>query len=145
MNALEKYMENLEDKEYHKSIKFMQQTKFQAQPFRSTQCGQTCVAMITGNSIEEVCKKMEKQYYTNLQTDLKKYLDSNGYKTLLCVGEVKINEVPNNSIIRFNKPDETGHFALKNEIGEIYDPAVGIVKAYLNHYTISHYLQFEKK
>lgn len=139
MNALEKHIEIKEEKECCESI------NFQAQPFRSAQCGQTCVAMITGNSIEEVCNKMKKQYYTNLQSDIKKYLDDSGYKTLLCVGEVELNEVPNNSIIRFNKPDDSGHFVLKNETGEIYDPAVGVVKAYLNHYTISHHLRFEKK
>lgn len=124
----------------------MKKTQFKAQPYLSKKCGQTVLAMITGNSIEEVCKEIDKKYTTGIYTDLKPYLDNKGYKTTITYGEeVNINEVPNNSIIRFKKPDESGHFVLKNEIGEIYDPAVGVVKAYLNHYTISHHLRFEKK
>lgn len=124
----------------------MKKTKFKAQPYLSKQCGQTVLAMITGNTIEEVCKEIDKEYTTGIYTDLKPYLDNKGYKTTITYGEgFNINKVPNNSIIRFKKPDESGHFVLKNENGEIYDPAVGIVKAYLNHYTISHYLRFEKK
>ena len=53
-------------------------------------------------------------------------------------------EVPNNSIIRLKKPDSSGHFVLKTSEGKLFDPSVGIVEKYLNHTTISHYLNFKK-
>ncbi|WP_299681095.1 hypothetical protein [uncultured Tenacibaculum sp.] len=118
---------------------------FKAQPYLSKQCGQTCVAMITGKSIEDVCNEINKEYTTNIYTDLQKYLNNNGYKTFVAYGDFQFSEVPNNSIIRLNKPDDSGHFVVKNENGIIYDPSVGIVQKYMSYYTITHYLKFEKE
>ena len=121
-----------------------QQIKFIAQPFRSSQCGQTCLAMIVGKTVEEVCKSLGKIYYTNLNPDLKRYLEGNGYSTLMATGPFEISEVPSNSIMRMEKPDTSGHFVIKIDEKKVFDPAVGIVSEYLNHYKISHYLSFWK-
>lgn len=118
---------------------------FKAQPYLSKQCGQTCIAMITGKSVEDVCSEMEKEYTTNIYTDLQSCLKNNGFKTFVAYGDFQFSEVPNNSIIRLNKPDNSGHFVLKTEKGIIYDPSVGIVQEYMSYYSISHYLKFEKE
>ena len=78
---------------------------FKAQPYLSKQCGQTCIAMIIGKSVEDVCSEMEKEYTTNIYTDLQNCLNNNGYKTFVAYGDFQFSEVPNNSIIRLNKPD----------------------------------------
>lgn len=122
----------------------MSKIVFKAQPYLSKKCGQACIAMITGKSIAEICKEIGKEYTTNIYTDLQEYLKSKGYKTLVAYGEMEIEEVPNNSIVRLNKPDHSGHFILKTATGTIFDPAIGIVKKYMNHSTISHYLYFRK-
>ncbi|TDQ22760.1 hypothetical protein [Tenacibaculum caenipelagi] len=122
----------------------MKTTEFKAQPYLSKKCGQTCLAMITGKSIEEICKELGKEYYTNIVNDLQAYLEENGYKTLLSNGSFEVKNVPNNSIIRLEKLDESGHFIIKNEIGKIYDPNIGIVEKYMNDTKITHYLNFVK-
>ncbi|MCF2875419.1 MULTISPECIES: hypothetical protein [unclassified Tenacibaculum] len=126
----------------------MKKSNFQAQPFRSSQCGQSCVAMITGKSLEEIINEFDKIYSVCIYNDIKPYLDKNGFRTSITYCDLPLNEInsiPNSSIIRFGKPDTTGHFIIKTDKGKLFDPFTGIVEEYLNHYTISHYLQFEKK
>ena len=123
----------------------MKEMKFKSQPYLSKQCGQSCIAMITGKKIKKICKEIGKEYTTDIYGDLKPYLDKNGYTTSITYGSIEINEVPNNSIIRLKKPDNSGHFVLKTTEGKIYDPSIGIVEKYMNQTTISHYLNFQKR
>ncbi|CAL2095516.1 conserved protein of unknown function [Tenacibaculum sp. 190524A02b] len=117
---------------------------FVRQPYLSKQCGQSCLSMITGDSIELIVEKLGKEYTTYIQDDLENYLKEKGYKTFIVVGDFSMKEVPNNSIVRLKKPDNSGHFILKNENGILLDPSVGIVQEYIGVYEISHYLKFEK-
>ncbi len=117
---------------------------FIPQPYLSKQCGQTCLAMITGKSIEDICKEIGSIYTTNIYNDLQKYLNKKDYKTVVVFGDLTMEEVPNNSIIRLSKPCGGGHFVLKSD-NEILDPSIGKIKEYLNEYKISHYLKFEEK
>lgn len=123
----------------------MKIAEFKAQPYLSKKCGQTCLAMITGKEVNEICKELEKEYYTSITPDLQNYLESNGYKTILSTGNFDFNDVPKDSIIRLQKPDGSGHFVLKNTDGKVYDPNIGIVEKYMSYYEISHYLNYEKK
>ncbi|CAM1374369.1 Protein of unknown function [Tenacibaculum litopenaei] len=129
---------SLEQKEVNRKIQFI------PQPFRSVQCGQTCLAMIVGKTVEEVCNSLGRIYYTNLNPDLKSFLQDNGYRTLMATGPFEISEVPSHSIMRMEKPDTSGHFVIKIDEKKVFDPAVGVVSEYLNHYKISHYLSFWK-
>ncbi|CAL2094701.1 hypothetical protein [Tenacibaculum sp. 190524A02b] len=117
---------------------------FVKQGYLTKQCGQACLSMVTREPKEMIVKNLDKEYYTGIHDDLQKYLDERNYKTLLAVGNFQMEEVPNNSIVRLKKPDNTGHFILKDENGLLLDPNVGIVKLYLNDYKVSHYLKFEK-
>lgn len=121
----------------------MSKIKFIPQPYLSKQCGQTCLSMITGEDIENICKEIDNYYTTNIYTNLQEYLNKD-FKTLVAYGKFNMEEVPNNSIVRLNKPDNSGHFILKTEEGKLFDPSVGIVEKYLNHTTITHYLTFKK-
>ena len=119
--------------------------KYLAHPYLSKQCGQTCLAMITGKTIEEICDDLNNIYTTSIYSDLQEYLEGNGFNTTVTFGShIKFSDVPDDSIIRLKKPCNGGHFVLKIK-SEIYDPAIGIVKEYKNHYKISHYLKFSKK
>ncbi len=118
--------------------------EFKPQPYKSYKCGQACLAMITGLSIEQICNELNKEYSTNIISDLKKLLDTKGYKTFVVYGEFETCEVPNNSIIRFEKPCKGGHFILKVD-GKLLDPEIGEVKKYMNHYKVIQYLNFKKK
>ncbi len=113
------------------------------QPYLSKKCGQACLAMITGKSVEEISKELKKEYTTNIREDLQKYLEDNGFVTELKQGCIKMKEIPKNSIVRLNKPDNSGHFIIKNEVGKLLDPNVGTVEEYSqDRYTITHYLTF---
>lgn len=120
--------------------------KYKSQPYLSKQCGQTCLAMITGKSIKKICKALDNNYTTNIYTDLQEYLNDNGYRALVIYDKdgIKWNEVPNSSIIRLKKPCGGGHYIVKHN-NEFYDPATGIVKVFKKDYTISHYLTYENK
>lgn len=123
----------------------MKEFKFIPQPYKSMQCGQTCLAMITGKTIDEICDELGKKWTTYVQSDIQNYLDRNGYKTRLIQGKnISFDEVPNNSIIRVCFPSENGHVVVKHE-NKYYDPAVGIIDQMLAYVEITHYLTFEKK
>ncbi|XRE42359.1 hypothetical protein ACIVBQ_000563 [Tenacibaculum discolor] len=119
--------------------------EFKAQLYLSKKCGQTCLAMITGKEVDEICKELSKDYYTNLTSDLQTYLENSGFKTTLYTGPFDFTDILSNSVIRLQKPDGSGHFVLKNTDGKIYDPKIGVVEKYMSYYTITHYLNFEIK
>lgn len=114
---------------------------YKQQRYRSKQCGQTCLAMITGKSIEEVCKDMNKYRRTSLYGDLDKYLEGQGFKVTRHSGEVEFSEVPDNSIVRVVYPNKGSHFLVKYK-GLYYDPAVGVVERYNKYVEITHYIKF---
>ena len=122
----------------------MKSIKFIEQPYHSQKCGQTCLSMITGKSIEEICKILGKDWLTSLDNDIQTYLDRNGYCTqLISSKNLSFKETPNNSIIRVCYPNGNGHFVLKLN-DKIYDPSVGIIYQMLAYIKITHYLTFEK-
>jgi len=115
------------------------------QPFNSKKCGQSCLSMITGNSLEEICKDLGKDGTTNIDNDIMKYLNRQGYKTRLIKGyDITYSEIPDSSIIRLSYPTENGHFIVKHK-GKYYDPAVGIIQEIKSHTKITHYLTFENQ
>lgn len=120
--------------------------KYKSQPYLSKQCGQTCLAMITGKSIKKICKELNNFYTTNIYTELQEYLNDNGYRALVTYDKDGIgwNEVLNDSIIRLKKPCGAGHFIIKYN-NEYYDPATGIVKTFKKDYIITHYLHYDRK
>lgn len=118
---------------------------FITQPYRSMQCGQTCLAMITGKNVDEICEELGKHWSTSIDTDLMSYLNRSQYKTRLVKGScITFEEIPNNSIIRLCYPSESGHFIVKTK-GKYYDPSVGIIEEIKAHVKITHYLTFEEK
>lgn len=119
------------------------EVEYKQQRYRSKQCGQTCLAMITGKSIQEVCKDMNKYRSTSLFKDIAKYLEKQGYKVTKHTGRVEFDEVPDNSVIRVTFPNKAGHFIIKHK-GKYYDPAVGVVEEFNNYRKITHYIKFNK-
>ena len=118
--------------------------QFIAKQFRSKKCGQTCLSMITGKNVEDICNELGKFLVTNMVTDLQVYLNNNGYKTRIVHGvKIQRNEIPNNSIVRLCFPDGTGHFVVKFK-NKFYDPDIGIVKKYLANVRYTDYLTFKK-
>lgn len=122
----------------------MNKINFIEQPYHSQKCGQTCLSMITGSSIDEICKSLGKDWLTSIESDLQHFLNSNGYSTRLTSGRnLQFKEVANNSIIRVCYPNGNGHFVLKKD-NKIFDPSVGIIEEMLAYVKITHYLTFEK-
>ncbi|CAL2084907.1 hypothetical protein [Tenacibaculum sp. 190524A02b] len=117
--------------------------EYKRQPYLSKQCGQTCLSMITGKSIDQICKEIGKEYTTNIYTDLQEFLNKNNYKAVVSYGDFNLEEIPNESIIRFKKPCGGGHYVLK--VDDVFlDPLVGEVKCYMNGYKVSHYLSYKE-
>ncbi|WP_299106057.1 hypothetical protein [uncultured Tenacibaculum sp.] len=101
--------------------------------------------MITGQSVEEICKEIGENWSTNIYDNLMPYLSNKGFKSRVTKGvDITFDEVPNDSIVLFLYPNEKGHFVLKHD-GKYYDPAIGIVEQYLAHRKVTSYLKFEKK
>lgn len=142
MNTLEKYRENQESQE-KKELTKKQHLTFVAQPFHSMQCGQACLAMITGKSIEKICNELGKHWSTSIDSDMMPYLTNLGFKTRLVKGsDIDFTEVPNNSIIRIAYPNEKGHFIIKNN-DKFYDPSIGVLTQILANRKITHYLTYK--
>ncbi|PKH52417.1 hypothetical protein CXF68_17720 [Tenacibaculum sp. Bg11-29] len=122
----------------------MNKINFIEQPYHSQKCGQTCLSMITGKSIDKICKYLGKDWLTSIESDLQNFLNRNGYKTRLISGKnLAFKEVTNNSIVRVCYPNGSGHFVLKTD-NKIFDPSVGIIFKMLAYVKITHYLTFEK-
>ncbi|CAL2091951.1 conserved hypothetical protein [Tenacibaculum sp. 190524A05c] len=119
--------------------------KLVSQPFHSKQCGHACIAMVTGETIQQVCEALQNPWSLKLDGDIMFYLNSKGYRTRIIYGnDLTIDEVPNDAIVMFRYINEAGHFALKkNDL--FYDPSVGIVKEYKEDVKVTHWLQFQKK
>ncbi|WP_435263859.1 hypothetical protein [Tenacibaculum sp. nBUS_03] len=120
--------------------------KYKSQGYKTKKCGQTVLSMITGKSVTEICKLLNKEESTNIIKDLKPFLESNGYDT--SYKKVRtFEDVPNNSIVLLEFPDESinGHFTLKVD-NEFYDPSVGVISKYNKETRLPHsYLNFKKK
>lgn len=113
------------------------------QPYGSVRCGQACLAMVTGKTLEEVCSDLQNYWHTNISKDIKGYLDKNGFRTTLSEEKlIDFEDVPNNSIIRFWNFKGKGHFVVKYN-GKYYDPAVGIVEKYYKEVKVNYYLSYE--
>lgn len=122
----------------------MNTINFIEQPYHSQKCGQTCLAMITGISIDEICREIGKDWLTSLDGDLQSFLNKKGYETRMISGKnLKFKEIKNNSIIRVCYPNGNGHFVIKSA-NKIYDPSVGIIQEMIAYIKITHYLTFEK-
>lgn len=118
---------------------------YKQQRYRSKQCGQACLAMILGISIDEAIKLLNnKKKSTSLYDDLAVALERHGYEVKKHTGEVDWDEVPDNSIIRVVFPTKAGHFIIKHR-GKYYDPAIGIVEGYNDYRKITHYITFKKE
>ena len=121
--------------------------EYKSQKYGSKQCGQACLAMITGMSINEVCNLLGKSETTNFLTDLKPFLQEQGYETHYLKVRT-FDQIPNNSIVLLEFPNEKdaekGHFCIKFR-NQYYDPAVGIIKKYEPSNRLPHsYLKFTK-
>lgn len=122
----------------------MSKIKFIPQPYNSKLCGQTCLSMITKESIEDICKDIGKDWDTDVFLDWMPYLNRKGYRTRIIHGkDISFNEVPNGSIIRITRINNTSHAILKHN-DKYYDPLIGIIDEFLNHDKITHYLTFNK-
>lgn len=118
---------------------------FKEQPYKSMQCGQTCLSMITGKSIDEICEELGKFWTTHLDSDLQSFLERNGYKTkLVGSGKIEFDEIPNDSLVRICFPSGNGHIIIKHD-DKYYDPSVGIVQQMLAYVRVTHYLTFKKE
>ncbi|SED21689.1 hypothetical protein SAMN04489761_4656 [Tenacibaculum sp. MAR_2009_124] len=141
MDSLRKHRENEESKEFAET----QSITFIPQPFNSMLCGQACLAMIMGKTINEICKDLGKDWSTCIQSDIMPFLNRNGYKTRLIKGvDIDFDEVPNSSIIRIAYPNEKAHFIIKSETKYI-DPDYGIIQEVKANRKITHYLTYAKK
>lgn len=119
--------------------------KFIAQPYRTKQCGQACLAMVTGKTVNEVCKDLEHFWGTDITKDFEPYLQENGFETELVSKKFfSFDEVPNNSILRLWWLSDKGHFVVKHN-DEYYDPATGIIKEYLIDVKVNHYIHYRRK
>ncbi|PKH51414.1 hypothetical protein CXF68_12305 [Tenacibaculum sp. Bg11-29] len=122
----------------------MNKIKFIEQPYHSKKCGQACLSMVTGKSIDEVCTILGKKWSTCIESDLQTLLNKEGYKTtLIRASGMKLKAIPNNSIVLLSYPNETRHFVLKSA-DKIYDPSVGVIDQMLAYIEVLHYLTFEK-
>ncbi len=117
--------------------------KFLNQPYCSKKCGQTCLAMITGKTLEQVCSELDKYWETSISDDLQPYLENNGYKTkLVKSNKLTFEDSPNNSIIRMCFENGSGHFIVKAN-NKYYEPTRGIIEQLIGHFRVTHYLSFE--
>ena len=117
---------------------------FISQPYKSQQCGQACLAMVTNKTIDQVVKDLGRDWHTDIKQDIQFYLDRNSFKTRLISGEqISFDEVPDNSIIRLCYPSANGHFVVKHN-GKYYDPSVGIVEQMISYVKITHYLTYQE-
>ncbi len=117
---------------------------FIKQPYKSLKCGQTCLAMITGFSIESVCKKLSNYWTTNIYDDLQPFLNNNGYTSKVVKAlNIEFSQIPNNSILFYKYPSGNGHFVTKHN-DQIYDPNYGIVNAIDVNARITTYLEYSK-
>ncbi|AUC15875.1 hypothetical protein BTO06_12255 [Tenacibaculum sp. SZ-18] len=73
------------------------------------------------------------------------YLNSKGYKTRLVQGvDITLDEIPNDSVVRFQYPNEKGPFVLKRN-NKFYDPNIGEVLKYKYDHVVTHWLQFHNQ
>ena len=119
--------------------------KFIEQPYHSKKCGQACLAMITGKTVEEICSALENNWSTSMDRDIQRYLNRNDFSTSITYNhKLSFEKIPNNSIIRVCYPNEAAHFVVKHK-DKIYDPSVGIIDQMLAYVKITHYLTYEKR
>lgn len=118
---------------------------YEQQRYRSKQCGQTCLAMILGISIDEAIKLLNnKKRSTSLYKDIAVALERQGFEVEKHTGQIEWDEVPNNSIVRVVFPNKAAHFIIKHD-DRYYDPAIGIVERYNDYRKITHYIKFRKE
>lgn len=113
------------------------------QPYGSMRCGQTCLAMVTDSTVDEVCKEMDKYEETLVLTDISHHLHKKGYFTrhIYNNSELTFDDIPDNSIIRGVNRNGRGHYVVKHK-GKYYDPAIGIVEEYLNEFRPTNYIEY---
>ena len=116
-----------------------------SQPYHSKQCGQSCLAMITGKSLNQICKDLGKYWETHIVDDLQKYLDKNGFSTKLvnAIG-MKFEDIPDNSLVSFKYQNGTTHSVVKYR-NEYYDPDIGVVKYYDDKVMLFSYIKFKRE
>ncbi|SEC45675.1 hypothetical protein SAMN04489761_3045 [Tenacibaculum sp. MAR_2009_124] len=132
--------------EKFKEIEEKSKIKYKSQGFGTKKCGQTVLSMITGFSVEDICERLGKSKTTYLLSDIKPFLEKNGFVTDYKKVR-KFEDVPNYSILLLEYPDEsnTGHFTLKID-NEFFDPLVGTVSQYNEETRLPHsYLSFKQK
>lgn len=119
--------------------------KFLNQPFRSMMCAQTCLAMILDKTVEEVCNDMNEHWSTSFEYDTLPYLESKGYEAR-CIKSrnLTFDEIPNDSLVRICRPDESGHVMIKHN-DKYYDPAIGIIEQPIGHFRVTHYITYKKQ
>lgn len=113
------------------------------QPLFSKKCGHACLSMVTGDDIFHIAKTLQNFNELSLEKEIMWYLNHKGYKVqMIRKFEINSEEIPNNSIVRIEDENESGHFVLKQN-NLFKDPNVGIVKSYIKRKRITHYLSIE--
>ncbi len=120
-------------------------TQYVSQGWKTKRCGHAVVAMITNESIEDLCKEFKKDLSLSLINDIQPYLENRGYDTKY----IKVRsfaEIPNDAIVFIEYPDvRNGHFSLKKD-DIYYDPHHGKMLEYNAELNLPHsYLQFTKR
>lgn len=119
--------------------------KLISQPYHSKQCGQACLAMITGKTLEEVCNDLENYKSTIIKDEIIPYLNKNNFSTQTINSlSADFDSIPNNSIVYFMYQNGSTHVCVKhNDL--YYDPDVGIIKEYDYKVRILKYIRFVKQ
>lgn len=94
-------------------------------------CGQTCLAMITGSTVENICTIINKKGGTR-NTDVVKVLKYFNIAYTYKRGK-DFRKIPNNSLIKIGFKNYTNtHFIIKTK-DIYYDPDWEIIKEYSNN------------
>jgi hypothetical protein len=95
---------------------------------RDMKCGQAVLAMITGTSIDEICKIIGTEGGT-FNTDIYKVLKKHNIPYLYKRCKY-FDKIPNNSIVKIGyKTFKDTHFIFKTN-NKFYDPYTGIIEKY---------------
>lgn len=131
-----------------KLLNKLERIKLPLQAYLSKQCGHACLSYITGVSIKKIIKELDKEYYLNIYEDLSKFLIKKGFNGDVVhthKTDITLNDVPNNSLIRLNKPCGGGHFVIK-KYGVYLDPNGEVILRYdPRKYQLTHYINYENK
>jgi len=99
------------------------------QPEGSNLCGQACVAMLTGKSLEEAIAAVGTKGRTSLTGNIKCSLERAGVKLSDCIRLSKNSPLPDFCLIRMRNSNQIGkrtsHLIIYHK-GTIYDPAMGV-------------------